>query len=124
MSNLTNDDKQYDSRTSFVTVSSMIESYDRENNTLKLKNENENQSSVSDLLSPIKTTNEKELNSMQHQKESFNKLQNESLISISMSHNRSRDNFEDLPLQYTSSEKNKKSVMPHLVVEDKGEKRD
>ncbi len=124
MSNLTNDDKQYDSRTSFVTVSSMIESYDRENNTLKLKNENENQSSVSDLLSPIKTTNEKELNSVQHQKESFNKLQNESLISISMSHNRSRDNFEDLPLQYTSSEKNKKSVMPHLVVEDKGEKRD
>ena len=124
MSNLTNDDKQYDSRTSFVTVSSMIESYDRENNTLKLKNENENQSSVSDLLSPIKITNEKELNSVQHQKESFNKLQNESLISISMSHNRSRDNFEDLPLQYTSSEKNKKSVMPHLVVEDKGEKRD
>jgi hypothetical protein len=36
-----------------------------------------------------------------------------------------KENFEDLPLQISSFDKIKvKSVIPHLIVEDKGEKKD
>jgi len=36
-----------------------------------------------------------------------------------------KEHFEDLPLQITSYEKMKiKSVIPHLVVDDKGDKKD
>ena len=36
----------------------------------------------------------------------------------------SHEKFEDLPLLLTNSDKQKVFIKPHLVVEDKGEKRD
>lgn len=36
-----------------------------------------------------------------------------------------KENFEDMPLQITSLERIKvKSVIPHLIIEDKGERKD
>ncbi len=45
-------------------------------------------------------------------------------INLDLNHSISKEKFEDLPLHLTNSDKQFISIKPHLVVEDKGEKRD
>ena len=126
MSNFqTNEDLSQESRTSFVTVSSMIAGFENEKKSDKPKEEINLNSK--NLINNLKSTNQNQTNM----------LKNESLMSVSMSndientnfnltknYSSGKDKFEDLPLQYSSSERVKKSIIPHLIVEDKGEKRD
>jgi hypothetical protein len=122
-----NNDLSGESRTSFVTISSMISSMDI-NNTPQKDNEEINLNSLN------KNSNHNIPNSTS-KKISSDPLSNESLMAISMSqvednlnlkknNSSSSDKFQDLPLQYSISEKRNKNVIPHLIVEDKGEKRD
>jgi hypothetical protein len=122
-----NNDLSGESRTSFVTISSMISSMDINNNPQK-DNEEINLNSLN------KNSNYNIPNSTS-KNFSSDPLSNESLMAISMSqeednlnlkknNSSSSDKFQDLPLQYSISEKRNKNVIPHLIVEDKGEKRD
>jgi len=45
-------------------------------------------------------------------------------INLDLNHSISKEKFEDLPLHLTNSDKQYNTIKPHLVVEDKGEKRD
>jgi len=87
-----------DSRMSFVTVSSEIMSLNRENSNLYPNLESKVGSSNKDINEYIQSNN------------NFN--------------TDPKDKFVDLPLQFNSIEKIKKSIIPYLLVEDKGEKKD
>jgi hypothetical protein len=45
-------------------------------------------------------------------------------INLDLNRSISKEKFEDLPLHLTNFDKQHVSIKPHLVVEDKGEKKD
>ncbi len=103
---MSNDEKQEDSRFSFITVSSYVDS--QEINTNKMKN--------TMLAYPeISEAQEKDPNAQSKQE----------LITMSMSglHPNPKERSDFMPLQI-NSDKIRKNVLPYLVVEDKGEKKD
>jgi hypothetical protein len=128
-----NNEISAESKTSFITVSSMLSSMEicsdpqKDKEEINLNSSHKNFTTIinCDLNNPPKKISLDP-----------SSIKNESLISISMSqeddnknlnlkkNNISNDKFQDLPLQFSNSEKRSKNVIPHLVVEDKGEKRD
>jgi hypothetical protein len=90
---MSSDDKAEDSRFSFITVSSLVDSQENEVNKM-LDNPR-----ISEEIIP-----------------------KQDLVSMSMS-GIEQEKHEFMPLQITQN-KNKKISQPHLVIEDKGEKKD
>ncbi len=56
--------------------------------------------------------------------EEFESLAKKEEINLDLKPTTNREKFEDLPLHLTNSEKQNIQIKPHLIVEDKGEKKD
>jgi hypothetical protein len=94
---MSSDEKAEDSRFSFITVSSLVDG--QENQVNKMKNTMIDYPRISEELKP-----------------------KQDLVSMSMS-GIEQEKHEFMPLQINQN-KNQKLSQPHLVIEDKGEKKD